>query len=122
MKKLVVNAYVGYIDPNTKKVQYIEVTTYGYPEYLGRILKQRYNTVERIKHLIEQGDVQMMHLEFEEIIFFKDLEEYLGPSYKEDFGYKKIDSYFDAKYNYLFDYKINDWLYRRNKEQFKILL
>ena len=121
MKSKKKTTQVGYVEPETLKIIYINVANHGYPEFTGRILKQRYNTLERVKTLVDNGDIRMMNIEHSLIIFFKDLEEYLGPSYKEDFCYDEKDLYFTSQYNYLFDYRINDWLYKNKDGEFKIL-
>jgi hypothetical protein len=42
------------------RIEYIAVTRFGYPEYTGKILKEKYNTPNKIKGLLRYGDVSVL--------------------------------------------------------------
>ena len=83
----------------------------GYPAFNGRILKECYSGIEKIKELLAQGDMSSLGETIKECVFFhRDRNEVLEPAYKEkDYESFKSDLSWDIEWVYLWDESINKW-------------
>ena len=87
----------------------------GYPTHNGYLLLQYYNDIDKIKELIENGDLSELNVTV-------DSNNTYGTGYRE---YNTLEEYLDKlntlwiEYIYIFDEIENKWLYTKTNKWFR---
>lgn len=129
------NAFIGIRENNS--ITYIYNHSDGYLEYLGRMLLEHYNSEEKVKALVELGDVSVVKEKLapaEGTVHSFDYDKrqecvsvFYGRDRGEEWEYIKpvtiqntvFDEY--SYYNYLYDVEEGHWLVSKNGKDFTSL-
>lgn len=116
-------SHIGILnDDNT--VTYVYCHFDGYPEYVGKILKEHYNTEDKVRELLSFGHISVLDINIHPT----------DPSHSFDnrtentclfYGRDRGDNNYDAETISLEKYKYNEYinyiyLFKNNKWQYKI--
>ena len=118
-------SYIGYCDNGFKNITASYCHWDGYVEYNGMILNESYTTIEKVKKLVDGGDMSSLKENVEEIRYYKD--ENTEASKVKDF--EEMGKYMSGiDYVYLFNVETEVWyfvhsyhLYEMTIEDLKVL-
>ena len=110
------NAHIGYIENDTITYTYLHYD--GYPEHVGNVLYEEYNTTDKVKELVGLGYLESIDKGGEVIFFHEDK----GYDF-EEVSPQKTDSlnrFVEYEFNYLFDTKTEKWRFYTNLGEFNL--
>lgn len=109
------NAHIGYIENN--KITYTYLHYDGYPSHTGAILYEEYDDINKIKELINLGDLESINTN-EVIAFHRDKGYNFDNLKPETTNY--LNEFTTCEFNYLFDVKSKKWTFFTNLGEFDL--
>lgn len=106
------NSRIGY-KLNDSEVKYIYCHWDGYTTWNGVMLNECYNTPEKVKELIDKGNVSSLGTKITNTNFYQGKDEEATKEFLVEF--KK-----DAYYHYLYDMETKEWSVFHNNKEFKL--
>ena len=98
---------IGYVNKETEAVRYIYIHCDGYPSHIAPLLKNIYNTYEKMIDLVSRGGARNLAEVYEDMDFYRseDKEDYLAYPLvckNEEVFFDKKEVNYGASYKYLF--------------------
>lgn len=109
------NAHIGYIEND--KITYTYLHYDGYPSHAGKILYEKYNSIDKIKELINLGYLES--IDSGEVIAFHRDKGYDFDNVKPK-TVNGLNKFITCEFNYLFDVKSRRWAFFTNLGEFDL--